>query len=276
MYSNSPFGFNGNKLYTGLTYKGLWDASTNNPTLTSSVGVAGDFYIVSVAGTTNLNGITDWQVSDWAIFEGSVWQKIDNHDLQCYSIIQDEGTTLPQQSVIDFQGAGVTASNGTGKTIVTIPGMNPAVFGSFYDKTTQSTALGVVKAIELNTTDISNGVSIANNTLSRPTRITVNTTGVYNLQFSAQLNRTSGGNTKQIDFWLRKNELDQSWTNTSLNVQANANKLVAAWNFFISLNAGQYVELMWTQDDAIDILAQAAGVNFPETPSVIVTMNKIN
>jgi hypothetical protein len=61
----------------GLTYKGTWDASTNSPTLTSSVGTNGDYYVVSTAGSTNLDGITDWQIGDWAIFNGTVWQKID-------------------------------------------------------------------------------------------------------------------------------------------------------------------------------------------------------
>lgn len=63
-----------------LVYKGTWNAATNTPTLTSSVGNKGDYYVVSVAGTTNLNGITDWQVNDLAVFNGAVWQKIDNTD----------------------------------------------------------------------------------------------------------------------------------------------------------------------------------------------------
>jgi hypothetical protein len=61
----------------GLSYQGTWNASTNNPTLVSSTGVNGYYYVVSVAGSTNLNGITDWQAGDWLIFNGSVWQKID-------------------------------------------------------------------------------------------------------------------------------------------------------------------------------------------------------
>ena len=61
----------------GLSYQGSWNASTNTPTLTSSVGTNGNYYIVSVSGSTNLNGITDWLIGDWAIFNGSVWQKID-------------------------------------------------------------------------------------------------------------------------------------------------------------------------------------------------------
>jgi hypothetical protein len=65
----------------GLSYQGSWNASTNTPTLTSSVGVNGYYYIVSVAGSTNLDGVTDWLVGDWAIFNGATWQKIDQTNL---------------------------------------------------------------------------------------------------------------------------------------------------------------------------------------------------
>jgi hypothetical protein len=69
-----------NGLVGGVFFKGSWNALINNPTLTSSVGTQGWYYIVSVAGNTNLNGITDWQVGDWAIFNGTTWDKIDNTD----------------------------------------------------------------------------------------------------------------------------------------------------------------------------------------------------
>ena len=64
-------------VFTGLDYQGAWNASTNTPTLTSSVGTLGEFYIVSVAGATDLNGITNWDVGDWALFNGSVWQRVE-------------------------------------------------------------------------------------------------------------------------------------------------------------------------------------------------------
>jgi hypothetical protein len=60
-----------------LDYAGTWNASTNTPTLASGVGTKNTYYVVSFAGSTNLDGITDWQVGDWAIFNGTVWQKID-------------------------------------------------------------------------------------------------------------------------------------------------------------------------------------------------------
>jgi hypothetical protein len=64
----------------GVSYQGTWNATTNTPTLTSSVGTKGYYYVVSTAGSTNLNGITDWNIGDWAIFNGSVWEQIDNTD----------------------------------------------------------------------------------------------------------------------------------------------------------------------------------------------------
>lgn len=61
------------------SYQGTWDASTNTPALVSSVGTNGNYYVVSVAGTTSLNGISDWSVGDWAIFNGTAvaWQKVE-------------------------------------------------------------------------------------------------------------------------------------------------------------------------------------------------------
>ena len=72
-----------------LTYKGTWDASINSPMLTSSVGTQNEYYVVSVAGSTNLNGITDWQIGDWAIFNGTVWQKLD----QTNAVVSVNGQT---------------------------------------------------------------------------------------------------------------------------------------------------------------------------------------
>jgi hypothetical protein len=60
-----------------LNYKGTWNASTNTPTLASGVGTQGDYYVVSVAGATDLDGITNWGIGDWAAFNGSVWQRVE-------------------------------------------------------------------------------------------------------------------------------------------------------------------------------------------------------
>jgi hypothetical protein len=67
-------------LVGGVMYEGTWNASTNTPTIVSSVGSKGDYYIVATAGNTNINGITSWNVGDWIIFNGSTWDKVDNTD----------------------------------------------------------------------------------------------------------------------------------------------------------------------------------------------------
>lgn len=97
-----------------LNYQGTWNASTNTPTLTSSVGTKGYYYVVSVAGTTNLNGITDWAVGDWAVFNGSVWQKIDNTDAVT-SVNGYTGTVvLTQPDIAGTVPTSRTISTGTG------------------------------------------------------------------------------------------------------------------------------------------------------------------
>ena len=65
------------EVFTGLDFQGSWNASTNSPALASSVGTNGEFYIVSIAGTTDLNGITNWGIGDWAIFNGTAWQRVE-------------------------------------------------------------------------------------------------------------------------------------------------------------------------------------------------------
>ena len=66
-----------------IEYQGTWNASTNTPALVSGTGTNNYYYIVSVAGATNLDGVTDWAIGDWAIFNGTTvtWQKVDNSNI---------------------------------------------------------------------------------------------------------------------------------------------------------------------------------------------------
>jgi hypothetical protein len=97
----STIGFTGGGGTPGaLVYKGTWNANTNNPTLSSGVGTTGDYYVVSVAGTTNLDGIDFWGVGDWAVFNGTVWERV-------------EGGSETDTDVIIFNTlANVTPTNG--------------------------------------------------------------------------------------------------------------------------------------------------------------------
>jgi hypothetical protein len=103
-----------NGLAGGVEYQGTWNASTNTPTLTSSVGTQGYYYVVSVAGSTNLNGITSWELGDWAIFNGTTWQKVDNTD----AVVSVNGYTgIVTLSATDVSAVPTSAISGTSGTI---------------------------------------------------------------------------------------------------------------------------------------------------------------
>ena len=107
-----------------LSYQGTWNASTNTPTLTSSVGTKGYYYVVNVAGSTNLNGITDWVVGDWAVFNGSVWQKVDNTDavtsVNGYTgtVVLGYGDITTGVVPVVNGGTGVTVSSGANSVVL--------------------------------------------------------------------------------------------------------------------------------------------------------------
>ena len=94
----------------GLTYQGTWNASTNTPTLASSTGTSGYYYIVATAGSTTLNGISDWKIGDWLIYNGTAWQKIDQSEtLQSITSTDGSVTVTTTGSTADLAVA-VSAS----------------------------------------------------------------------------------------------------------------------------------------------------------------------
>jgi len=107
-----------------LSYQGTWNASTNTPTLTSSVGTKGYYYVVSVAGSTNLNGITDWVVGDWAVYNGTAWQKVDNTDavtsVNGYTgtVVLGYGDITTGVVPVVNGGTGVTVSSGANSVVL--------------------------------------------------------------------------------------------------------------------------------------------------------------
>lgn len=145
-------------------------------------------------------------------------------------------------------------------------------YGSWYDTTTQTTTSGAVKAVTVNHTDISQGIKVVGGS-----KFTVDYDATYNLQFSLQLIRQSGGgsgNTVQI--WLAKNGTAVPYSATKIDVTTNAPQQVAAWNFIVKLKKNDYVQLMWSANtSSMQILAASASGSIPAIPSVIVTMNQI-
>ena len=152
----------------------------------------------------------------------------------------------------------------------------PNDFGSFYDTTNQTVAANSIAALRYGHTVVSNNVSIDSDG-SHPTLITMTNAGVYNIQFSAQLEKVSGGGDARIVFWLRLDGDDVPDSATSITIKSGSKYLVAAWNFFQAVNAGGKVQIMWTQDDnvAIPWLGENNIIPYPATPSVILTVNRV-
>ena len=142
-------------------------------------------------------------------------------------------------------------------------------YGSFYDTTDQTAAaINTAYAMTFNSTDITQGVYIGTPT----SRVYVDTINLYNIQFSAQLVNAAGG-AHNVWIWLRKNGTDVANSATTLRLQGNNTELVAAWNFLLSLNAGDYFELMWeVSDTAVSLFSDPATAVHPAIPSIILTV----
>jgi len=106
------------QLPSGLNFQGSWDANANNPALASGVGVQGYYYIVGTPGTTNLDGNNSWQTGDWAIFNGTAWQEIDNQNIfsgsgTANTLTKWTGTQSLGNSSITDDGTSVIVANDT-------------------------------------------------------------------------------------------------------------------------------------------------------------------
>lgn len=151
-------------------------------------------------------------------------------------------------------------------------------YGAFHNTSSiTAAAANTAYAMTLNTTDYSNGV-----TLSSSSHINVTTAGLYNLQFSAQLSNTDSS-IHEVSIWLRKNGTDVTNTNSIVSVPnshgGSDGHQLPAWNFFIQLSAGDYVELMWSTDNTsvfVEATSTLSTPTRPATPSLIVTMDRVH
>ena len=146
-------------------------------------------------------------------------------------------------------------------------------YGSFSDSTTQTAAAtGTAYAVTFNTTEYSNGVAI-----STPTsRILITDPGYYNFQFSIQLDKSSGA-TGHTYIWPRINGTNVPRSASEVAIQGTAAENIAAWNFVLEMQAGDYFQLMWSVDDTnIQIKAVAAAAPVPAIPSAILTVTFVS
>ena len=261
-----------------LTSKSL-EVTTDDVTMQGIQCFSGDYFAIGSNGWLASGFLVDfvnnrYYLGDWGSAVNGTYIKIDdaNSRVEISKAIYTNASTGTSGQILTSQGSGSPATWTTASYLV-------PKYGSFYDTTTQTTIGNETLPMKLNTTDVAatSGFSIANDTLGRPTRITTTETGVFNVQFSAQLHKTSGGGATQIYIWFRRNGVDLVDSATTLTLANNGDLLVAAWNYFVDLTTGQYVEIMWRASAAnIEIQRNTTVPSVPGIPSVIATINRVS
>jgi hypothetical protein len=173
-----------------------------------------------------------------------------------------QGITGPQGIEGPTGPTGLQGPIGTGGAL--------GYYGSFYDTTTQ-TNNAVENAITYNTTSEANSVSI-----NSGSRITVANTGTYNIQFSAVFTQTNSSS-NQVDLWVKRNGTVVPDTNTRFTLAGQVNS-VESWNFVITLNANDFIELFWySSEESVNIsyLDVQSTPTRPAMPSIILTVTQV-
>jgi hypothetical protein len=151
--------------------------------------------------------------------------------------------------------------------------------GAFQDSTDQTAAnTTTAYAVTFNTTDFSNGVTIASGS-----RITVADTGIWNLQFSIQFKNTTNDG-QDVDIWFRKNGTNIANSNSRFHPPprksaGDPSHIIAALNFFVSMNSNDYIEIMWRTENtgvSIEAFGTSTTPTRPAVPSAIATMSFVS
>ena len=150
---------------------------------------------------------------------------------------------------------------------------SPTPHASYYDTTTQTNPV----ANTVNLFTYNSKVSEFKITRGSPTsKIFINETGLYNFQFSAQLDKT-GGSATDVYIWPRVNGVNVPDSATKIVIDGPNNEIISAWNFVLLMQDGDYFELAWeSSDTSVIILADSPASNYPGIPSIIMTVTWVS
>jgi hypothetical protein len=251
------------------------DAKFDDPTGTTAEYIRGDGTLATfptiTSGTVTSVGTTGLISGGPITGSGTITTSMATNKLVGRSTA---GTGIMEEvtigSGLTLTGAGILNNTATPTPI--------GYYGAFQDNTIQTAAaINTPYAVKLNTTDLSDSITIVNNGSGDPTRITIANTGIYNIQFSLQLEKNGGSGNMTADIWLRKNGVDVPSTTGKvvLTGSVRASPVIAAWNYVLDVVGGDYYELMWAVSNIhIEIFAEAATPPHPATPSAILTVTQ--
>ena len=245
------------------TFRGVHQLSGSNSILgntimSGSVGISGSTFI---EGNTTIKGML--------FVSGST--NFSNHTITMTGSMFTSGSQVITGS-LDING-NVNVASGSEFYLA---GNKLFNYGQFSDTTTQSGSANTAYSMKLNTTDVEHHISIVSGS-----RITVANTGLYNLQFSAQLDNSANTN-ELVDIWFAITGSNVANSNTQLAINkaqaGNFGKSVAAWNILLPLSASNYVEIKWSATNSTITLSSfgtQSNPNRPAVPSVIATMTQV-
>ena len=265
-FSDSSTTVTGSFLISGSTTQIGNNTLDGNTILSGSVNIIGS---TTIEGTTNFSN-SSTTVTGSFLVSGSTTQ-IGNNTL--------DGNTILSGSV-DISGS--TEFNGDVDVIGDFYhlGNKQYNYGQFYSLETQSGSADTPYEMKFEGADSTNGISIGDNGSGLPTRITPNHTGLYNIQFSNQLGNTANSDVT-FDIWFRQNGTNVTNSNTKFSLLKSLGSglyTAAALNFMANINAGDYVEIMWSTDKAtgqFEYLGTQTSPTRPATPSIILTVTQI-
>lgn len=244
------------------------DGDSNNATKNYTVGGLQSFFGQTFVPYTGANNNVDLGLNSLTAAYGIFNFGVELYGALALGITNNAGNT---GDLLVSQGPGVVPSWTPSSAF-----LQPAA-ASFYDTTVQSAAAVTPTAMKFGTNDIiSTSITIANDGGGNKTRITINDTGVFNIQFSAQLQKTAGGGPDKVSIWLRKNGVNVANSTTHVTMTNNNDYNVASWNFFVDATSGNYFNIMWaTNSGATVITTEGVDPIHPAVPSVILTVNKV-
>lgn len=192
---------------------------------------------------------------------GTGQQAFDTGDI-LYASAPNTLTRLPKPSVNSYLGMG---SDGQANWVV-------PVFGQFSSSSTQTAAaINTAYGATYNIAGVNNLVTCT----SGDSKIYVERAGLYNIQFSVQLHKTSA-TVGYVYLWYRLNGTNVSNSATKIAIQGASAETVATVNLLMSMRSGDYVEVVWSvSNTACQLLASAASAPVPAIPSIITTVTQI-
>jgi len=253
------------------------DTNTGSIVARGGIGVSGNIYMGgnlsvgssviggtwagnTVAGRYGGTGYTTYTKGDLLVGAGSTFIRV--------------GTGLSHQVLNPV----ATSASGLGWTDLSLSATISTCYGTFYSTQTQPVyGANTITPVTVNNTYEAANVQIYGGS-GTSSRIQINSAGVFNIQFSVQINLSQGNQPSEGDFWFRISGTDVPWSNSKQTVQGKDYHQILSLNFVSTFTSGQYFELMMNSPDQHMILegiGTSTGPTRPQTPSVIYTVTKV-